>query len=1125
MSERLTPVTPITPANPVSPNTDTQLQPRYIGPVGNRVSAVAGIPGDHLLYYAGAASGGVFKTTDGGLTWQPVFDGQAAALEAKPLPVKVSSIGALAVSESNHDIVWAGTGESWIRGPISIGNGIYKTIDGGANWTHMGLDETGRFSKIVIHPGNPDIVWAAAVGSCYNPSEHRGVFKTTDGGLTWRRTLHTNDETGCSDICIDPNNPAILYAGMWQFKLRSWIRVSGGPGGGLYKSVDGGETWAELTKGLPTENHQHVVGKISVGVARSDSDYIYANIETGDGEPTWDFPDPANGQLWQSTDAGENWTLKNYDRSINSRAAYYTRNVVSPDNKHEVYFFGPKLVKTIDGGETVTTSGFPQAPGVDHHQGWIDPTNGDRIAVASDMGISISQNRGQTWYKIALPISQMYNVSVDDEIPYNVFGNCQDKLANWGPSNTRMPYNVSQGGPVPGRISRGAWKAGGSGECGYSIPDPKDPDLIWSTGSTDGPNGGSIALINRRTGHWRVVTIKPDFTTGSAPKDVAYRFHWHLPLAVSPHDNPEFPDRPRPVYAGSQYVHSTEDHGQSWQQITDRELTGCDHAYLQSSGGLTGDNLNVRMAYTLSAITESPLEPGLLWVGTSDQRVWLGRKMESGWDWQELNLEHIQRKGQLPAPRPGAWAMVSCIAPSRHQPGTAYVSFDRHQAGDTKPYVFKTTDYGKHWDKITNGIPHSVVSYVHWLAEDPACPGLLFLGTENALYVSFDDGADWQVLPGLPPAPVSGIVVQENFSDLVVSTFGRGFWIFDDITPLRQLADLGDQDVYLFEMSRPIYRFQDIAQTVSIPHDNDPTIGINPPSPAPINFYLKSAAKSLKITVLDENNEVVRTISNLSGVKGINRVWWDLQSNPTETIKLRTNPANQKNTQYCPSGIRPYSNPVVGTSFSWLVPPGVYQVQIEVDGETIQHRREIVVSNDPNARPELTDDEALIVITEQIALSKKIWGALNTVSNAINVIEFICFQIEQLEKWIENQQALDLISKLNKDIRMLEDSLMQRKITGHGEDLARFPAQLVENLVYLGSLAAGMGDFRPTDSQYELYDKLQNEVGIQAEQLEQSLVTIELEINPALQSLGVPTLLIDPPDSELCALFDTGPAF
>ncbi len=636
MFEQRPPVVPITSTNPVFPNTVARFQPRYIGPMGSRVSAVAGVVGNPLVYYVGAAAGGIFKTSDGGTTWQPIFDEQAAAIGDQPLPEKVSSIGALAVSESDHEIVWAGTGESWIRGHVSIGNGVYKSADGGSHWTRMGLNNSGRISKIVIHPTCPNIVWVAVVGSCYAPSTDRGVYKTTDGGLTWTCTLHTNDQSGCSDLAIDPNNPDVFYAGMWEFKLRSWVRLSGGPGSGLYKSSDGGVTWKELTNGLPTgelaENGKpYPVGKIAVGVARSDSNYVYANIETGDGEPSWAFPHVANGQLWQSTDAGASWTLKNYNRSINSRAAYYTRNAVSPDNKHEVYFFGPELVVTTDGGETLDIIDFPQAPGVDHHEGWIDPTNGDRIAVACDSGISISLNRGQTWYKRQLANAQVYGVNVDDPIPYNVFGNVQDWVSAWGPINARntsQRYAAIQEHQMdaPGAISRDLWRFAGGGESGYSIPDPKDPDIIWSSGGGDGPQGGHVALLNRKTEHWRIITVRPRFTTGSAPKDVEFRFHWHFPMTISPHDRGVSPCQPRRVYVGCQFVLATDDRGQSWYQLGDQDFTGYDERFLQASGGLTGDNLANRMAYCLSAIAESPVEPGLLWLGTHNQRVWMGKE-------------------------------------------------------------------------------------------------------------------------------------------------------------------------------------------------------------------------------------------------------------------------------------------------------------------------------------------------------------------------------------------------------------------------------------------------------------------------------------------------------------------
>jgi photosystem II stability/assembly factor-like uncharacterized protein len=1120
----------------ISPEIYGQFSPRYIGPIGNRVSAVAGVPGDPLIYYAGCASGGIFKTSDGGTTWKPVFDKQAAAVGEAKKPEKVASIGALAVSESHHNIVWAGTGESWIRGPISIGNGVYKSADYGETWTRMGLVNSGRISKILINPKNPNEVWIAAMGSCYedkhedkDKQEQRGVYKTTDGGLTWTLSLWTNKNTGCSDLALDANNPSVVYAGMWEFKLRSWIRVSGGAGGGIYKSYDGGSTWKELTNGLPTgelapDGKPYSVGKISIGVSRKNPNYVYANIETGDGEPTWDFPHVANGQLWQSTNAGYSWAVKSYNRNINARPAYYTRNEVSPDNELEVYFFSPKFSITKDGGETLNSSGFPESPGVDHHDGWIDPTNGDRMIVAHDIGVSITQNRCNSWYKIQLANAQVYTIGVDDDIPYNVYGNVQDWVAFWGPNNARIPYNFAQGDLRTGKISRGLWTMGGSGECGWTLPDPKDKDLIWSSGSGDGPNGGSIALINKKTGHTRMVTVKPNFTTGAAPKNVNYRFHWHLPLAISPHDDPKKAEAPRRVYAGSQYVHVTDSQGQNWYEISEK-LTGYDEKYLQSSGGLTGDNLNVRMAYTTSAIAESPKKQGLLWVGTSDQRVWLGRQKDyrAKWQWEELT---VKIKG-LPKAHPGAWAMVTCIAPSNHHSGTAYITFDKHQAGDSAPYVFKTKNYGKHWTKITNGIPESVFSYASWIAEDPKCKGLLFLGTQNALYISYNDGEDWQVLPGLPPAPVSGIIVQQHFDDLVLSTFGRGFYVYDDITPLRKLPGVINKDVHLFEFKRPVYRFQDVNQPLMVPNDNDPTVGDDPASPAPISFYLKAPSDKVSITIREVKNgktmkDIVRSIPITNSVKGINRVWWDLMSNSTQTIILRTNPPNQKGVKYCDHAhIRPFIDAIAGTSLSWMAPPGIYEVSLEVDvkGRNVVHKQQLELRKDPTS-PTPYDDIIL-----QYQLSKSIANALDNVVIDINKSEWVRYQIQEFEK-TAGPLPIGLgnaLKKLEKGIKEVEKELYQGKITGKGEDLARFPGKMVSNLSYLGGIV-GTGDFKPTDQQNDQFNYLKAEVKRLNKKLNRQLKSVG-SIDPKLKKLGLPPISLTPPKEKLCALFNSGPAF
>ena len=1116
-----------------------QLKPRYIGPIGNRISSVAGIPGNHLVYYAGSAAGGIFKTSDGGVNWSYIFDDQARALPNENKPERASSVSALAVSQSNPNVVWAGTGEFWIRTPISIGNGVYKSVDAGATWTRMSnlthLHESGRISKVLIHPTNPDIVWVGVVGNCYEPQKVRGIHKTTDGGLTWRQTLHVDKNTGCSDICIDPNNPEILFAGMWEFKMHSYIRISGGAGSGLYKSIDGGETWVESQNGLPTEKYP--VGKISVGVSKSDSNYVYANIETGDGEPTWDFSNVGNGQLWSSKDGGTTWDVVNYQRSINSRAAYYTRLEVSPDNRYEVYFFGNNFSKTVDGGLSIDLN-LNNQPGGDHHEGWIDPTNGDRMAVAHDLGISITQNRGETWTRINLPNAQMYSVNVDEQIPYNVYGNCQDRGGTWGPSNARIPVNSIQDPGQNGNIQRSNWRFAGGSENGSTFADPTDYNLIWSSGASYGPQGGVIALMHRQTGHSREVSVNFDFVMGYAPKDVDLRFHWFFPIAASPHARSRQKGAPRRIYTGSQFVHSTDNRGQSWERISP-ELTGRDDRYLQSSGGLTADNLANRMAYCISFIAESYFEPGVIWVGTNDQRLWRshpgrGRKQELHWhEWTDRIKElpppfRKEKQRKHPVPQ---WGKVTCIQPSRHDKDTVYITYDFHQAGNPKPYILKTTNGGKTWEHICNGIPHSVFSYVHYIAEDVKNPNLLFAGTENALYVSFNYGDHWQEMPGLPPAPVSGMVVQSHYGDLVLSTFGRGFYIYDDLSPLRQISEVGNKTIHLFEMGYPIYRFQFIADFHHAPPGQDPTVGDDPPSPAPISFYLKSPSK-VKVTISHHRGKVARThlIEAEDTVAGINRFWWDLQSDSTETIKLRTNPPNQKGTKYCKNGIRPYSTPVIGNSLSLLMPPGKYDVQVEtLKADGTVHKcskiKTIIVLKDPTARPELSKEEALREIHEQYELNKKVYDLLNTVAVDINQIEYIRVQLEQLAPRVQQRRPLRLIYQLNEQLLDIEQELFQMSITGFGEDLARFPAKLVEKLVYLGGWIA-TGDFRPTDPMKETTRKHEKAVRELNKQLQKIVKETIPRFNEKMHKYGVPGILTDTPEhEELCSLFTSGTSF
>jgi photosystem II stability/assembly factor-like uncharacterized protein len=798
-------------AQGVTPDSYKQLQFRYIGPVGNRISAVAGVAGDPWVYYAGSASGGIFKTTDGGATWAPIFDGQP-----------VSSIGSLAVAPSDPNIVWAGTGEPWIRSHISLGMGIYKSTDAGKTWVQMGLEKTGRIARIAIDPHDPNIVFAAAMGTNYGPQPERGVFRTTDGGKTWQRVLFVDENTGCSDIAMDPKSPQTLFAGMWQFVIHTWGQMSGGPGSGIFVSHDGGTTWNRLTgHGLPEQE----VGKIGLAIAFSNPKRIFAIIETGTGEPWKDKP-TASGYLWRTDDGGENWKQMTSSHDVAGRPHYYSRMAVEPDNENQLYFLTASYSVSSDGGQTLRVlRGYPESAGGhvlgapplgDFHDMWIDPSNGDRLFVSNDGGVGISINRGKTWSRVQFPNAQIYHVATDNQIPYYVYGNRQDGPSFRGPSNSRI---FGYGQFVP-QISRDQWVSVGGGESGWTLPDPVDPHIIYASGTGAGPIGGTVDRYDERTRQYRGVEVWPDDPGGTPAGEVKYRFNWTFPLAMSPHDHNR-------VYAGSQFVHMTADGGQSW-KIISPDLTLNDKSKQVSSGGLTGDNIGPEFGDALMSIAESPKQAGVIWTGSNDGQVYVTRDGGKNWTNTSANIP-----GMPP------WATIYTIEPSPFVAATAYITADLHQENNRDPFVYKTSDFGKSWKNLSATIPKSALSYAHCIKEDPARRGLLYLGTENGLYISFDDGDHWQSFQNnLPHVPVYGITVQQHFNDLVLATYGRGFWILDDITPLRRMTpEVASSSAFLFP-PRPAYRFRGL--TPELAGSYDATDGFNPPYGADLNYYLKS---------------------------------------------------------------------------------------------------------------------------------------------------------------------------------------------------------------------------------------------------------------------------------------------
>jgi hypothetical protein len=1034
--------TPLSICKEIDPDLYSQFKYRFIGPQGNRVIAVVGVPGDPNICYAGAASGGIFKSIDGGINWEPIFDDQ-----------QVSSIGSLAIAPSDFNVVWAGTGETFIRSNISQGNGIYKSTDAGKTWKCMGLEKSGRIGRIVVDPRNPEIVFAAAMGHCYGPQEERGVFRTTDGGKTWERVLFVDENTGCSDIVMDPNNPRILFAGMWTMFIRTWGRWSGGPGDGLYMSRDEGTTWKRLSgHGLP----ETTMGKIALAMSPSNSNRIYALIETKE------------GVLWRSDDCGENWKLVNRDHTLTQRPHYYSRCAVSPDDYNEIYFVATRFSVSLDGGETFEVASRAQAPGGDNHDVWVDPLIPGRIMVGSDNpGVSISVNRGKTWNRIRLPVAQMYHVYVDNKIPYYVYGNRQDGPSTRGPSNSL----------TRGKIPSGMWHSVGGCECGFAIPDPVDKNIVWS-----GCYSAQLDRFDLRTGHSRSVDPYPDGPLGSAAADAKFRFQWTFPIAISPHNHNK-------VYVGSQHVHQTIDGGNSW-TIISPDLSTNDKTKQKREGGITSDDATPTYCCCLFAIAESPLEEGLIWAGTNDGLLHVTRDGGSNWTNVTDNIPNL-----LP------WGTVSNIEPSRYDAGTCYFTMDYHQVNNRDPYVYKTTDYGKSWKLISSNVPKSELSYAHCIREDPVRKGLLYLGTENALYVSFNDGTDWHPLQNnLPHAPVHWLTIQEHFNDLVVGTYGRGFWILDDIFPLQQLtAEVLETDVHLFA-PRPAYRFRNIANPMI--NENDQCAGENPPYGASINYYLESAPDSdIKITILDNKDQIVRT---LKGPKkpGINRIWWDLRYEKTKQAKLRTSPIGHPWVVPGPEGWRALGRGVMSAP---LAVPDTYTIKLIIGDQEFTQKLEII--KDPNSAGSVSD------IQVQVKMLLEIRDNINHLVDMINQIEWIRKQIYDLKDMLkEDKETAAIITageKLDKKLIAVEENLFQMRLTGGTatQDSLRWPNKYYSRILRVASQIS-KSDFPPTKSQVEAHERFTKRLESYQSQLNELLDKDFPAFNNLLREKNIPNIIL-----------------
>jgi photosystem II stability/assembly factor-like uncharacterized protein len=982
---------------------------RFVGPLaGNRVASIAGVPGDINTYYAGAASGGIFKSVDGGNGWTPIFDSQP-----------VAAIGALAVAPSNPSVVWAGTGEAWaIRDVDVMGDGVYKSVDAGRTWTHMGLDETGRIGRVIVHPTNPDIVYVCALGRMTGPQEERGVYRTRDGGAHWDRVLFVDQNTGCSGLSMDAHNPEKLFAGTWQAEMHTYGEYSGGPGSGVYVTHDGGTTWTRAnSRGLP----HSPVGKIDVAVAPTNSDRVYALIQTAD-----------QGSMWRSDDGGTNWRVVNWDRALIGRAGYYIHLAVSPANENEVFVSNSSFHQSLDGGETFR----PTPWGGDNHDIWWDPTNADRFVITHDGGLNITTSHGHGFNRVQLPVGQMYHVSVDNQVPYYFYSNMQDNTTMRGPA-----VQVGFGGF--GRAAEPGWDRGMGGcESGFTYADPTDPNIVWAT-----CYGDEVTRWDAKTKLAR--SVSPWLhTLDSPPDDTKYRCHWTAPLAIDPFDH-------NTVYYGCQVIFRTTNGGQSWNVISP-DLSTQDPKYLKASGGIVGDNLGQFYGEVVFAIAPSTVQKGLVWAGTNDGKIWYTKDAGAHWNDMTKNV------GMKP------WGTITSIQPSFFDAGTAYISVDYHLMDDRNAFIYKTTDFGQTWTKITGGLPSHQLSYIRVVAEDPNCKGLLFAGTGNALFYSLDDGGHWTNLQnGLPHSPVSWAVVQKQFHDLVVSTYGRGIYILDDITPLEQMAKgVGsDTSVSLFT-----------------PRE---TMRILGGGRGYVNFQLKNPPKgAVQASIVDADGKVVRDLRVAQAHTGLNRTVWDMHYDPPKLVELRTTPEDNPHIWEEPRFRGQDERPIThwGAQQAEVGPvaaPGKYTVKLTVDGETYTQPLEIV--RDPSSHA--SDAE----IQSAVKMQLRIRDDINTTSGMINNLEFMRKQLEDVAKMLREDRAkaelLKSVQDMDQKMQNVEYKLVSKSLTTSDDKYFIAAYKIYFNLVWLnGEVGTGAGDvaggadFGPTDTARNLTDMIEKDL-------------------------------------------------
>jgi photosystem II stability/assembly factor-like uncharacterized protein len=1000
------------------------LEYRLIGPFrGGRSAAVTGVPGEPNLFYFGSTGGGIWKTIDGGRSWDNISDGFFGG-----------SIGAISVSKNDKNVIYVGGGEKTVRGNVSSGYGIWKSEDAGKTWNSSGLVKSRHVSRIAVHPKNNNIVFAAVLGNIYKPTNDRGVYKSIDGGKTWKKTLFTNDQAGAVDLILDPNNPRILYASTWRIQRTPYSLSSGGDGSALWKSTDSGETWKEISKneGFPTGT----LGIIGVTVSPKNSERIWAIVEN-----------EKKGGLYRSDDGGKKWKKINDERKLRQRAWYYTRIYADTENENIVYVLNVRYHKSSDGGKTFTTHNAPHG---DHHDLWISPENSKRMIIGDDGGAQITYDGGETWSTYHnQPTSQFYRVTTDNHFPFRIYAAQQDNSA------IRIQHR-SDGG----NIDEEDWESTAGGESAHIAVDPNNNDIVYG-----GSYGGFLTRYNHKTNKVRAINVWPDNPMGYGAEGMKYRFQWNFPIVFSKHD-------PKKLYAFSNHVHLTENEGQSWKLLSD-DLTRNDSIKLVSSGGpITQDNTGVEYYCTIFAANESPLKEGLLWVGSDDGLVHITK--DGGKTW-----ENITPKG-LPE-----WTMINSIEPSNFDEATCYIAATRYKLGDFTPYLYRTKDYGKTWEKIINGIDNEHFTRV--IREDPNRKDLLYAGTETGMYISFNDGSNWQKFQlNLPIVPITDLTIKED--NLIVATQGRSLWMIDDLTVLHQLnSDIKSKDNILFN-PKDSYRIRGRGGRKSNRSGTNLENGV-------INYFnIKNYDKekdSVSLTFLSQNGDTLADFSNkakekskkLKVEKGANKFVWNTRTKGAEKLK--------------------------GMIFWWAnfngakVVPGSYQVSLRVNNE--EQTKTFKILADPRSEATLED------MQKQYDFVSDINKTVDNAHQSIKKIRKISKQLDAFTEQYKNDEKIKDLVKRAKDLKKsfseIEKALYQTKNKSN-QDPLNFPIRLTNKLGHLNSLVT-LDDFSPTEQDIAVKNELTSKINSQLKAFD-DLVSDEIKsFNDDFNSLDLDYLFVE----------------